>query len=199
MTTGDTTGSGTAPTAADARTDARAPAWLPEGNDLARAFLARAREAPEGRTRAGTGRRRGAGVGRGMRRPADDSPWSGAAPDDRDPQPLAGSVERLVHEHGWGTELRVHGVLARWDLVVGASVAAHCKPERYADTELVVRAASTAWATQLRHLAPSIVRRLNEELGDGTVTRITVLGPTQPSWVRGPRRVKGRGPRDTYG
>jgi predicted nucleic acid-binding Zn ribbon protein len=31
------------------------------------------------------------------------------------------------------------------------------------------------------------------------VTDLTVLGPTAPSWVKGPRHVKGRGPRDTYG
>ena len=59
---------------------------------------------------------------------------------------------------------------------------------------------STAWATQMRLLAPTVVRRLNEELGDGTVTVIDVRGPTCPSWKRGPRSVRdGRGPRDTYG
>lgn len=169
-------------------------AWEPEGSSLARAFLARARTAP-GPARTRTGRR-------GSSRPpreVGERAWSGPAPDERDPQLLERTVDRLVAEHGWGTELRVHGVLARWDLVVGPGIAPHCTPERYADTELTVRTTTTAWATQLRLLAPTLVRRLNEELGDGTVTRIEVLGPTQPSWVKGPRRVKGRGPRDTYG
>ncbi len=59
---------------------------------------------------------------------------------------------------------------------------------------------STAWATQMRLLAPTVVRRLNEELGDGTVRVIDVRGPNVPIWKRGRRSTRdGRGPRDTYG
>ncbi len=84
--------------------------------------------------------------------------------------------------------------------MVGGEVAGHCTPESFADGRLVVRTDSTAWATQLRLLAPSLVRRLNEELGHGTVTVIEVLGPHLPTWRKGPRSVRdGRGPRDTYG
>ena len=65
---------------------------------------------------------------------------------------------------------------------------------------LLVRTDSTAWATQMKLLAPTVVRRLNEELGDGTVAVIDVEGPTAPSWKRGRRSIRGaRGPRDTYG
>ena len=125
---------------------------------------------------------------------------SGAHPDDRDPQRLAAAIERLVAEQGWQTDVDIHAVFGRWDAIVGAAVAAHCHPERYADAELVVRADSTAWATQMRLLASTVVRRLNAELGDGAVVRIQVVGPQAPSWRRGPRSVRdGRGPRDTYG
>jgi predicted nucleic acid-binding Zn ribbon protein len=45
-----------------------------------------------------------------------------------------------------------------------------------------------------------VVKRLNEELGDGTVTVVEVLGPNAPSWKHGRRSARdGRGPRDTYG
>ena len=70
--------------------------------------------------------------------------------------------------------------------IVGPEVAAHTKAERYADAELTVRADSTAWATQVRLLAPSLVKRLNEELGDGTSAagrrrgHRTVLAPGPP-------------------
>jgi predicted nucleic acid-binding Zn ribbon protein len=124
---------------------------------------------------------------------------SGAYPDERDPQTLDDSIDRLVAEHGWQTDLAVHAVFARWDQIVGVEVAQHCTPERYADDELTVRADSTSWATQMRLLASDVVRRLNQELGDGTVRRIQVLGPQAPSWSRGRRTVRGRGPRDTYG
>jgi predicted nucleic acid-binding Zn ribbon protein len=125
---------------------------------------------------------------------------SGARSDDRDPTPLSDAVERLVENKGWTTEINVHTLLARWGLLVGAANASHSSPEGYADTVLTVRADSTAWATQLRYMAPQLVAMLNEQLGDGTITRIKVLGPDAPSWKRGPRSVRdGRGPRDTYG
>jgi predicted nucleic acid-binding Zn ribbon protein len=169
--------------------------WHPEGTELARALLARLRGTKRAR---GPTTREGRLPEGGQPRPGEHA-WSGAHPDDRDPQPVAATVDRFVDEQGWSTELRVHGVMARWDHIVGGDIAAHCRPERYVETELTIRADSTAWATQLRLLAPALVRRLNEELGDGIVTRIHVLGPSAPSWVKGPRRVKGRGPRDTYG
>ncbi|GAA4372575.1 DUF721 domain-containing protein [Nocardioides caricicola] len=125
---------------------------------------------------------------------------TGAHPDDRDPQLLDSTLGRLVADHGWELDLRVHGVFGRWAELVGDDVAAHCTPESFADGKLVVRTDSTAWATQLRLLAPTVVRRLNEELGHGTVTVIDVLGPHLPTWKKGPRSVRdGRGPRDTYG
>src|SRR5512132_2215340 len=125
---------------------------------------------------------------------------SGARADDRDPKLLADAVERLAEAKGWTTEINVHTLLARWALLVGAANAAHSQPEGYADTVLTVRADSTAWATQLRYLAPKLVAMLNEQLGDGTVTRIKVLGPDAPSWKKGRLSVRdGRGPRDTYG
>jgi predicted nucleic acid-binding Zn ribbon protein len=125
---------------------------------------------------------------------------SGAHPDDRDPQPLGGEVSRLVEERGWELSLRMRGVFARWPELVGDQVGEHCTPESFADGRLVVRATSTAWATQLRLLLPTLVRRLNEELGHGTVTVIDVLGPHGPTWKKGPRSARdGRGPRDTYG
>jgi predicted nucleic acid-binding Zn ribbon protein len=129
-----------------------------------------------------------------------DPTFSGAHPDDRDPQLLGDQVERMVAERGWELELRVRGVFARWPELVGAEIGAHCTPETFADGQLVVRTDSTAWATQLTLLAPALVRRLNEELGDGTVTVIDVLGPHVPSWTKGRRRTRdSRGPRDTYG
>ncbi|HEY7043234.1 MAG TPA: DciA family protein, partial [Nocardioidaceae bacterium] len=115
---------------------------------------------------------------------------SGAHPDARDPAPVGSAVERLVTENGWESELAVHGVFGRWDTIVGTEVAAHCGPESFADGRLTVRTDSTAWATQLKLLAPTVVRRLNEELGDGTVVRIEVVGPASPSWRRGPRTVR---------
>lgn len=124
---------------------------------------------------------------------------SGAHPDDRDPQTMDTTLGRFVSEQGWETELRVHGVFSRWEAIVGREVGQHVTPQSYVDGRLVVRTDSTAWATQMKLLAPDVVRRLNEVLGEGTVQVIDIEGPRGPSWKRGRLRVKGRGPRDTYG
>ncbi len=125
---------------------------------------------------------------------------SGSHPDDRDPQLLDSTMARLIGERGWELDLRMRGIFARWAELVGDDVAAHCSPETFTDGTLVVRTDSTAWATQLTLLAPTVVRRLNEELGHGTVVVIDVQGPHLPSWKKGRRTTRdGRGPRDTYG
>jgi predicted nucleic acid-binding Zn ribbon protein len=180
---------GPEPTDAD-RPDSAAPEHDPSGLDLARSVAGSYRQDRPRKPR--RRRRRG-------RPKSPGSQASGAYPDDRDPQSLDASIDRLVTEHGWQTDIAVHAVFARWDQIVGVEVAQHCTPERYADDELTVRADSTSWATQMRLLAADVVRRLNQELGDGTVRRIQVLGPQAPSWRRGRRTVRGRGPRDTYG
>jgi predicted nucleic acid-binding Zn ribbon protein len=174
------------------------PEWNPSGLELARAVVATFGSLQKGKPRRARPR---PSTSIGGRRRYDDEPMtSGPTPDDRDPQALDATMDRLVAEHGWTTNVAVAGAIARWDHIVGPEVAAHCRAERYADAELTVRADSTAWATQVRLLAPTLVLRLNQELGDDTVRRVTVLGPTGPSWNKGPRRVRdGRGPRDTYG
>ncbi len=169
------------------------------GLDLARA-IARATAGMQLPTGSGRrGRRSGPGKrtsgGRGGR-----AAHSGAHPDERDPQPLDSTVGRLVSDHGWAVDLRVHGVFGRWAELVGDEVAQHTTPESFEEGRLVVRTDSTAWATQLKLLAPTIVRRLNTELGHGTVTLIEVLGPHGPTWKKGRLGTRdGRGPRDTYG
>lgn len=168
------------------------------GVDAVRAALNRARSAAASR-----GLKPGAPLAqaRGRRRRlAGEARRSGAYPDARDPQTVSSSIERLVSERGWAAPVAVGGVIGRWDSVVGAETAAHCRPESFADGVLTVRTDSTAWATQLRLLLPALLRRLAEEVGETTVRRVVVRGPAAPSWRRGPRVAPGsQGPRDTYG
>ncbi|TRW44852.1 DUF721 domain-containing protein [Georgenia yuyongxinii] len=191
----------------------------PDADAVARLALERAREAARarGHYRAPRHRRVGRGELPDVPGPADDdgaaaaggSTWrpgpglgwgiSGPGPSRRDPQPLAGIAARLMAQHGWSTSVGVGGVVGRWREVVGDQLADHCEVETFEEGELVVRASSTAWATQLRLLLPQLERRLAEEVGEGTVTKIVVLGPGGPSWKHGKRSVPGRGPRDTYG
>jgi predicted nucleic acid-binding Zn ribbon protein len=62
----------------------------------------------------------------------------------------------------------------------------------------VVRTSSTAWAEQLRLMMPVLRTALDAHVGAGVVRDIKVVGPAPPR-TRGRLRVRGRGPRDTYG
>ena len=123
-----------------------------------------------------------------------------ARPQRDEPSQLGDVLGELVHQQGWTEKLAAQRVFTDWPKIVGAEVAQHSEVIAFDDAEVEVRTDSTAWATQLRLLAPRIVAKLNEEFGDGSVLRIVVRGPQAPSWKKGIRSVKGaRGPRDTYG
>ena len=157
-------------------------------SDIARAALEAARAASAARPQ--PTRRRIAGPRR---------TWTGPRPGADDPQPLGRLVDSLVTEQDWSQHTRVGSVFGRWEALVGPEISAHCAPQTLTEGELLVVAESTAWATQLRLLAPSILAKLHAQVGGDVVTRLRVVGPTAPSWKKGPRSVRGRGPRDTYG
>lgn len=165
----------------------------PRGADIARAALEATRAAS---SRAGSARRKSGGQGAAPRRRRG---WSGARADDRDPQTLGRLAARVVAERGWVDRVSGGVVFARWTQLVGPEVAEHAQPVSLRDTELTVQASSTAWATQLRLLQRHLIARITAGVGPGVVTRLRVQAPVAPSWHRGPRHVRGRGPRDTYG
>ena len=117
-----------------------------------------------------------------------------------DASPLSDLIGQVVQNQGWEDKLADQRIFTDWQRLVGPEVAQHATVEGFEDAVVHVRASSTAWATQLKMLAPRIVAKLNAELGDGSVLRIDVRGPQAPSWKSGPRSIRGaRGPRDTYG
>jgi predicted nucleic acid-binding Zn ribbon protein len=118
-----------------------------------------------------------------------------------DPERLRMAIDGLVSQEGWREAATVGAVLGRWREIVGGDVAAHTSPGRLEAGELEIQADSAAWATQVRLLAATLVRRLNEELGHGTVSRVTVRGPAGPRMtgalrIRSGRRRGGAPPRD---
>ncbi|MFG2061841.1 DUF721 domain-containing protein [Micromonospora sp. NPDC048871] len=177
----------------------RTPGGTPEvpegvsGPELARAVLdaAKARRATAARPRRRT--TDGAGGERRLRG------YSGPGPDPRDPQPLGAVLNRLVKARGWQQPAAEATVFGAWERVVGPEVAQHSRPVKLENGELTVEARSTAWATQLRLLAGSLLQQIGREIGHNVVRKLHIHGPAAPSWSRGPRRVRGRGPRDTYG
>lgn len=168
-----------------------------DGGTLGRSALETARAASRRSPLRGAARR---AAGRRAATEGRRGGYSGPGPDPRDPQPFGSLVRRLVADRGWEATAASASVLSNWAGIVGAEVAARCQPVSLRDGELTLAAESTAWATQLRGvLLPTLMTRIRTELGPGVVTRIRVHGPTAPTWGSGPRRVAGRGPRDTYG
>lgn len=125
--------------------------------------------------------------------------YSGPGPDPRDPQLFGAVLERLMKARGWQKPAAEATVFGAWERVVGPDIAKHSRPVKLEAGELTVEAESTAWATQLRMLAASLLKRIAAEVGHNVVTKLHIHGPAAPSWNKGPRRVRGRGPRDTYG
>ncbi|UIJ35570.1 DUF721 domain-containing protein [Allobranchiibius sp. GilTou73] len=159
----------------------------------AREALARARMSASER-----GFRPGARIPK--RRPRAGDIGQGRGRDDgRDPSLLGNQFDKLLSERGWQLDVAAGAVMGRWREIVGDDVAAHSEPVAYTDGVLTVRADSTAWATQLRLLASTLLGRMEQVVGTDVVTELRVTGPGSPSWSHGRRSAPGRGPRDTYG
>jgi predicted nucleic acid-binding Zn ribbon protein len=164
----------------------------PAGPELARAVLdaalAKRRAAPRVPRRRGTDE-----GGRRLRG------YSGPGPDPRDPQLFGAVLDRLMKARGWEKPKAEATVFGAWEKVVGPDIAKHSRPIKLDAGVLTVEAESTAWATQLRMLAASLLKSIAAEVGHNVVSKLNIHGPAAPSWNKGPRRVQGRGPRDTYG
>ncbi|PYE18681.1 putative nucleic acid-binding Zn ribbon protein [Williamsia limnetica] len=132
-------------------------------------------------------------------RPAARRGWTGAGPDVHDPQPMGRVAGNLAGRRGWNSKISEGTVMGAWDRIVGAEIAAHAQPKMLRDKVLHVTAESTAWATQLRLIQSQILAKIAAVAGNNVVTSLRITGPQSPSWRKGERHVKGRGPRDTYG
>jgi predicted nucleic acid-binding Zn ribbon protein len=182
---------------AAAKADARARGERAPARDFAAKRMAGGDPSAQARRPPGTGRTGGSGRAGGA------TGGGGASRAGRgrreDPQPLGAAIEGLLDDQGWRTSAAVGSVFGRWEQIVGEALGAHTRPGGFTDGELLVIADSTAWATQVRLLRAQLVRRLNAELGPGTVTGVKVRGPLPPQ-RRGQWRVRDtRGPRDDYG
>ncbi|WP_233549854.1 DUF721 domain-containing protein [Cellulomonas rhizosphaerae] len=132
------------------------------------------------------------------RRPLETQ-MSGSAAGGRDPLTLSTTLGAVVGQFGWAAGVTGGTMQARWGQILGEQVAEHATYVSFERGILTMRASSTAWATNLTWSVPAMLRNFAEELGEGAVAEIVVLGPGGPGFGRGPKRVKGRGERDTFG
>lgn len=136
------------------------------GVELAREALAQAKA---------DARKRGALPGRTKKKGRDRlerDPGRGGAP-----KAFGSAIRELMSDRGWQERAAVGGLFGRWAEIVGPELAEHTIPETFENGILTINADSTAWATQLRLLAPQLVKRLNTDLGHNSVQRVKVAGP----------------------
>lgn len=117
----------------------------------------------------------------------------------RDPISASSTVDALMHEFRWQSQLEEAELFVRWPEIVGELNAKNTQPENLANGKLTVRCKSTAWATELRLMQTQILDKISSSFPELEIKSISFLGPDAPSWKKGPRSVPGRGPRDTYG
>ena len=86
------------------------------------------------------------------------------------------------------TPLAVGSVLADWSSIVGPQIAENAKVESFENATLILRASTTAWATQLRLLTPQLMHKFNDVLGTGVITKLEIKGPAGGQYGRRNRR-----------
>ena len=117
-----------------------------------------------------------------------------------DPLLIKSTLDELVKGRDWEGALAEGNLFSSWSEIVGEEIAGHSDPVTFFEGVLTVRASSTAWATQLNLLKPSILEKIRMNVSDVLVDDLLVVGPKSPSWKKGLRTIRGaRGPRDTYG
>ena len=117
----------------------------------------------------------------------------------RDPITASSTIDSLMSDFRWQSQLEEAELFVRWPEIVGELNAKNTQPENLANGKLTIRCKSTAWATELRLMQTQILEKISSSFPELEIKSISFLGPDAPSWKKGPRSVPGRGPRDTYG
>lgn len=117
----------------------------------------------------------------------------------RSPIKAGEGLDQMLGEYNWTSQIDKAELFANWEKIVGPDSADASYPESFEKGVLTIRCRSTAWATQLRLLERQVLHKVQDLHQDLGVSEVRFIGPTAPSWKKGPRSVPGRGPRDTYG
>jgi predicted nucleic acid-binding Zn ribbon protein len=87
---------------------------------------------------------------------------------------LGDSLDGVVRSLRGDGAQAVKGVFGGWEDAVGPQVAAHATPVALEAGRLIVEVDQPGWATQLRFLESTLVARLAEVAGEGSVRSIEV-------------------------
>ncbi|HLI53066.1 MAG TPA: DUF721 domain-containing protein [Acidimicrobiales bacterium] len=93
-------------------------------------------------------------------------------PPEREPRPVADSLERVARRMGAPRPAVASVVFSRWEELVGPDIAGHAKPVSLRDGVLVLAVDHPAWAAQLGYMVGEIGERIAAAAGAGAVNEI---------------------------
>ncbi|MEY2475527.1 MAG: hypothetical protein QOG87_842 [Actinomycetota bacterium] len=93
---------------------------------------------------------------------------------EEEPRRVGESLDKVARRLGAPGARSLGAVFGHWDDIVGPAVAAHARPMSLRDGVLRVEVDEPGWATQLRYLAPDILRRCGEVAGPNVVVSVDV-------------------------
>jgi hypothetical protein len=125
-------------------------------------------------------------------------------PADREPRPVAESLERIATSIGAPRPGLLTTVFAGWEGLVGPDIAGHATPKSLRGGVLTVVVDHPAWATSLRLLSADLLRRIAtdpQSAGAAEITELVVQValptrdrlPSAPEPRRFPRSTPRRG------
>lgn len=91
-----------------------------------------------------------------------------------EPVGLADALERVLGSLGAPPADLLSTVFHRWEEVVGADVARHCRPVAVEGDRLVVAASDPTWASEVRWLSDRVLARVNELSSTDRLKSVTV-------------------------
>ena len=125
-------------------------------------------------------------------------PKSDNTRDATEPKPIGELLNELIQERDWKSGLSEGEIFVKWGEIVGADIAANSEPVEIKEEKLIIKCASTAWATQLNLIKTQLLQSIQSIAPK--INSLEIIGPNSPSWRKGLRTIKGaKGPRDTYG
>jgi predicted nucleic acid-binding Zn ribbon protein len=99
---------------------------------------------------------------------------AGLTADQREPLPVAESLDRVSRALGAAPARVLTAVFSRWEQLVGPEIAAHARPTSLQNGVLIVVADQPAWAAQLRFMASDLLTRVRTEADAPDIARLEV-------------------------
>jgi predicted nucleic acid-binding Zn ribbon protein len=81
-------------------------------------------------------------------------------------------MESLLKQKRWQSGIQMARLRTIWAELVGPEIAAHTQPDKLFGKRLTILCDHDVWRTELQYLAPELLKRIAEGIGEGKVNEI---------------------------